>query len=65
MHVWASKISLGLPNFALYLPDGLVVKIVKFEDCITSNFNPHKFCKKEPKSLFPKEITGNNFKILA
>jgi hypothetical protein len=33
MHVWASKIFLGLPDFALYLPDGLVVKIVKLEDC--------------------------------
>jgi hypothetical protein len=30
--VWASKILLGLPDFALYLPDGLVVKIFKLED---------------------------------
>jgi hypothetical protein len=36
--VWASKILLGLPNFALYLPDVLVVKIVKLEDWVLTFF---------------------------
>jgi hypothetical protein len=36
--VCASKSLLGLPNFALYLPDGQVMKFVKLEDCVLSSF---------------------------